>query len=249
MANGNAKSIYWGVVLNSDKKTLDSGSKQDLEAFFKRSTGSLLSYNAFKFVATITHDKDVNEFGEPKTIHLHAFIEFAEKRTLTSVLKELSKLLNVNENQLSLDKTNSDYLLVQYLTHKNDLEKTQYDYSLIRTNNEQLLNERYFKIYKQPREMEISLFQCRTISELINEQGAKEANRYRGLFNQIKQDQRQGYDQLYRDYEYSLETINLLENFIKTMLGLCENLNEANKMRIDLDSLKAEYEKIQIDRR
>jgi hypothetical protein len=79
--------------------------------------------------AWIIHDKDINhETGELIEKHVHAYVEFPNPRSFKSV----AELLNVPENQVQkvIDKNG----ILQYLIHKNQPEKYQYDFNDITSN-------------------------------------------------------------------------------------------------------------------
>ena len=116
------------------------------------------------------------------------------------MLNELVNRLMLDINQISVDGSNNPYLLGQYLIHKNDIKKTQYDRKLIDTNNIEKLNEildeqRPTKDSKQAELLE-HIKRSPTITELTDKVGLELANRYRPIFNQIKQEQRIDYQSL-----------------------------------------------------
>jgi len=79
--------------------------------------------------AWIIHDKDVNkESGELIEKHVHAYIEFKNPRSFKSV----AELLNVPENMVC--KVIDKHGILQYLIHKNQPEKYQYDFKDITAN-------------------------------------------------------------------------------------------------------------------
>ena len=94
----------------------------------------------------ILHDKDVDEFGQVKTKHIHLLFTYKEKRTR---LKRMLSLLN-GEIFGGMDKTRSlitiaiwkDYEFgIQYLIHKNDEDKYQYKVSDVYTSDLETLTE------------------------------------------------------------------------------------------------------------
>lgn len=88
--------------------------------------------NDMKGTATvfiINHDKDTNELGELIEKHTHVYIEYATPRKITTV----ANLLNVEPNFIELVKNKKSML--RYLTHKDDLDKYQYDDDEVYTNN------------------------------------------------------------------------------------------------------------------
>lgn len=136
------------------------------------------------------HDKDILPTGEPKKRHLHCFVELHEKATFNQFLAELGELLGINTDAISLEASNSPILGIQYLTHKNDQDKYQYNFEDIKTNNQEKLEMKYYGQYVSPQE---KLFKAMTTSksmlELTEKIGIDNAIKVRALFNQIKQEQ------------------------------------------------------------
>lgn len=190
----------------------------------------LSKYNSF--LATIIHDKDILENKEPKRIHAHVFIKSNAKLTCKQQLTQLVELLNINANQIQIQGTNNQYLQVQYLVHKNDLDKYQYNFTDIKTNDQKLLIELFDKIYKSPQELkdqsQRDILECKTIVELMSKQGLDFANKYRTTFNQIKQEQKLDFPTLMsyiETYERLIERLKLvltdntrLDGFIEARL-------------------------------
>lgn len=77
--------------------------------------------------AWILHDRDTND-GQLIAPHVHAYIEFTNPRSFKSV----ADTLNVPENMVCkvIDKNG----ILQYLIHKNQPDKFQYDFTEIHTN-------------------------------------------------------------------------------------------------------------------
>lgn len=189
------KYCYFGVIFNAQKESTNPSQELAL-------LQSLL-IKSFYFVATIIHDNWSDyelEKGERTTIHLHAYIETESKYTEKRFLQELTTLTNYNENQITLEGSNNDILLLQYLTHKNDKNKYQFSNDLIITNNLDLYTSKYESIYKskeqRANELISDIRNCRTLLELVDKQGLETANKFRNIFNQIKTEQRLQVDQL-----------------------------------------------------
>ena len=211
-------------VFNADKKSTNPAKELEL-------LQNTLLTDIFSFVATIIHDKDITDNGEPKTIHLHAYIETNEKHTKKQFIDILSELLQIDKQKISVDGTKSNVLMLQYLTHKNQPNKAQYEVDRIITNNKELLNERMNTKYKTKEQKNNDLLaditNSNTILELAVKQGIETANKYRNTFNQIKQEQKQ-------DYQSLIEQINLY----RIILGKINKLlnepyitNQENELR------------------
>lgn len=78
--------------------------------------------------AIIYHDKDVKEDGSLKTPHSHVYIKFNDKKSIKQV-RELFACKDEYGNDISTlsQVVKNDTLALQYLVHKNDPKKTQYD--------------------------------------------------------------------------------------------------------------------------
>lgn len=80
-------------------------------------------------IAYAKHDKDEIEPGVPKPVHFHVMIR-TQKVTTSKFIVKFFKHNGVvcNENMMQKSKHGSYCKMVQYLTHKNDESKHQYDY-------------------------------------------------------------------------------------------------------------------------
>lgn len=204
----NKKYQTFDIVLNAKKESTNP--LQELVQYCDLLCGSYKS-----FVATIIHNQDHLDNGELKTIHAHAVIDTPSKSTEKQVLTMLTNLLQVNANQVQINGSNNDYLPVQYLTHKNQPNKTQYEFNLIKTNQEAMLQARYEQDYisKEERQLhlEMDLIESRTLLDFMKKQGVEIANKYRNLFIDIKKEQRVTLEGLY----YAL---NQAEEFKKKLV-------------------------------
>lgn len=80
-------------------------------------------------VFIINHDKDKDDSGQPVEAHTHIYIEYETPRKITTI----SNLLKVDSNFIEVVK--SKKAILRYLTHKDDLDKYQYDDSEVFTNS------------------------------------------------------------------------------------------------------------------
>lgn len=178
--NLKSKSKYFCIVINEK-------APNELEAIQVR----LYDCAIFQFYASIIHDKDILSNGNLKVKHLHIYGEKSSQIALETLLNELCDKLNLNKEQISIDKTSNDFLYIQYLTHKNDTNKYQYDFNDIKTNNEAELLARYTKAYKQAlTEEEITdhLRNDKTLTDLIKNIGLDNTKRYLTIYNQMRKD-------------------------------------------------------------
>lgn len=206
----NAKFNQFGIVVNAQKESPNPST--ELEQLQR-----LLLKSKF-FVATIIHDKDTTEQGEPKAVHLHAYIETPQKHTKKQFLSLVVALLKVESNQVSIQGDNNGFLLVQYLTHKNDQTKHQYPVEKVLTNNIELFNYKYNQKYTDPATRAMYLIAdiktCRTLSELMDRQGLETANKYRSYFNQIKQEQQIDIESILTKYRQVQKVLSELVDMI-----------------------------------
>lgn len=84
--------------------------------------------------AIITHWFDTLDNGECKHIHTHIVIELPKRKRLSSILNGLADTLDIDTMMISVDKTRSLNASIQYLTHKNDINKYQYSVNEIKHN-------------------------------------------------------------------------------------------------------------------
>ena len=94
----------------------------------------LVSKQYVRFYAIAEHDKDISEDGEPKPRHVHILLNLFNGRTLGEVTRHFI--------DASLDAGNcfgkvvgDKKICFEYLTHKNDSEKYQYDIDIVECND------------------------------------------------------------------------------------------------------------------
>lgn len=93
--------------------------------------------------AYILHERDTKPDGTMKTPHFHVVAEFPCAKRLATWLNALAGSLNLNPLAVSVEKCRSFEGSFQYLVHKNDPDKHQYDPSTIKSN----LSEDNFNLY------------------------------------------------------------------------------------------------------
>ena len=102
----------------------------------------LSSLNFFDEWAFILHDKDVTDSGELKKPHVH-WVGRGDPRTVSCVAKKLG----LKENEVEHGRNFKS--LIQYLVHKNDPDKFQYDWNEISSNIDCL--SQYFRCVSEGR--------------------------------------------------------------------------------------------------
>ena len=126
MANLNTQTGKILIVINFEDKKVSKDIITLLKEWLEKNT---------KQYAFILHDKDILEDGTPKTPHLHAVCNMnSTKQRIATILNDLTKALNISAFLVSIDKYSSFNASLQYLIHKNNEEKHQYDIKDIVTN-------------------------------------------------------------------------------------------------------------------
>lgn len=129
----------------------------------------------------IWHDKDLKDDGTPKEPHWHINVVLKQWKTVTGVCK----LIKSEANTLAIpmiDKVEAH----EYLTHKNNPEKYQYDSSLIKHSGKQLVNEGEDK-EQINEEWLTTLINARTLREKAIKLG-KDYIRYRKQYEEFIDD-------------------------------------------------------------
>lgn len=178
--NLKSKSKYFCIVVNEK-------APNELEAICEGMNDCAI----FNFYALIIHDKDILSNGNLKTKHLHLFGEKPSKIALETVLNEFCNCFNLAKEQVSIEGTNNDYLYIQYLTHKNDKNKHQYELTDIKTNNDGELMARWSKTYKTPPSEEEIIEHLKndlTLAELVNNIGLDNSKKYKVLFDGFRKE-------------------------------------------------------------
>ena len=231
---GNTKSLQWLAVINGNiKEPLEALIKQ-LEAF----QSCLLNYNRFKYVFTIIHDQD-----SEKLPHCHVYITLYEAITLKDLLIELAELLNSTKEQISLEPTNSDFLGVQYLTHKNQPEKEQYSLELVKTNNNEELQRRMAEKYQSEQDLILeALSTSDTMSDLLKKISLADAKKYQSIWTTLLKERKHDIEALGEAYNKAINSYNALWELCDNLLATLENgLKDHEKRIINLEKFKKRF--------
>ena len=132
MSNLDTMTKSFNVVLNVPNKLDVSNFEkrlQNLYDFFDR--------NCIKY-ACIRHDLDTDKDNILKTIHYHLVIARSTRTRISTMLYTIADCLGYSDmdllNTIQVDKCDSIPLSIQYLVHKNNADKYQYDRNDIASN-------------------------------------------------------------------------------------------------------------------
>ena len=197
MAQGNTKSTYYGVIINPPKNEPYKARLENYQALIAKCMD-------FLFTASIIHDKDSLQDGTLKTVHLHVYLQTASI-TKNKLLDMLTSLIQCEREQISVDPSNNEVLLVQYLTHKNQPLKHQYDFKDIVTNDTSKLNVLYNTKYTAPLnnfDIQSKLQTTKTFTEFLNEVGIENAKKYQAVWDRLQKDKNgQNKDAIIKDLQ------------------------------------------------
>lgn len=137
--NLNARSDKFTIILNDNELKLLKNSN------FVRTKISCADNISVIFIAVIFHDKDQveDDNNRLKTPHYHLVVQFDRVYRCGTMIRLLSDLFKINENQITIDKCNSMAMQCRYLTHLDDFDKYQYNYTDISCNDYNVLSRYY----------------------------------------------------------------------------------------------------------
>lgn len=148
--------------------------------------------------AYIIHDRDNDDKGVIKRRHLHLVLECPTRRRVSYYIKHLSLMFGVQRTQVQVEVSNNFDWDVQYLIHKNNPDKYQYDVSEITTNmSVSELEERLLTVvHKEVTAKTIFeiIKSCKTKSMVIFRLGLGNANIYKSIIDTFVRDGWLGYD-------------------------------------------------------
>lgn len=124
MSNLNTKCSQINIIISlKDVNVADVSNR--LEKYLQYQT---LSY------CHILHDKDYDKNGIAKFPHIHCVLFNAPRKRLSTYINEISDYLKINPFAIQIEKAVNLEGCIQYLIHKNDIEKWQYTVDEIHTN-------------------------------------------------------------------------------------------------------------------
>lgn len=133
-----------------------------------------------KFYAFIKHDNDVDE-----RTHYHIVVCLNTSYAKNTIINAFATALTCNVDIVHVRKIRSFVLSVQYLIHKNDKDKYQYEYLDIWTNDVNELNTCLYANFSSY-EMDIEYLyelckKCGSLADIYKELGIQKAKQYRSL--------------------------------------------------------------------
>lgn len=148
--------------------------------------------------AYIFHDKDVDKDGVLKRRHLHLVLECPTRRRVSYYIKHLALMFGVERSQVQVEVSNNFDWDIQYLVHKNNADKHQYDERDIVSNIPlSELQERLLTVVHKEVTAKIIfdiVKSCKTRTMVIFALGLGNSNIYKAIIDAYIRDGWLGYD-------------------------------------------------------
>ena len=175
-------------------------------------------------VYIINHDKDNNELGELVEPHTHIYLEYETPRKLSTI----ANLLEVEANFIEIIRNKKGYL--RYLTHKDDLDKFQYDNSEVLTNSSVSYDLRLLGASLSDKEIAEYILEGRGLDLL----GIVPAGRLRTIQSLLHFDSSNATLQQVRELNYKLDkVVNFVEDLDISIKSLIANASTGAKDLIE----------------
>lgn len=174
------RASQWSLVLNNP---LENPSGLSCKMILDNLNG------IYPFIAVIYHNEDINEDGTPKTPHYHLIIESKRMRKET-LLKQLSKILNIPLNCISTKEIINFRKAVRYITHIDYEDKTFYPMWNIYT-NDKIYCDSFFReqIENICEEKLIEIVRVeRTTSKILLKIGKENYKKYSQIIRDLQKD-------------------------------------------------------------
>ena len=183
-----SKSSYFHLVIEKND-TLNNKVISEIEL-----NDYLKDNESIVFYAFVLHNKDVKESGEIEREHYHVVIVLKSPYSKTTIINDIAKCLMINKNCIGSRKIRDFVLMVQYLIHKNDKEKYQYDLLDIWTSDTNevigIMNEGISQ-YDLDINYLIELVNCcDSLTSVYKELGLKKSRTYRSILIDLWKDRR-----------------------------------------------------------
>lgn len=89
----------------------------------------------------VLHDQDVTEEGEMKRPHIHLVLETSTRHTFLGVLRSVCSAFLVDETRVSVRECRQQPMMIRYLMHMDDPDKTPYNPFDVVTDDPSTLNQ------------------------------------------------------------------------------------------------------------
>ena len=182
------KSSYFHLVIEKND-TLNNKVITELEL-----NNYLKDNESIVFYAFVLHNKDVKESGEIEREHYHVVIVLKCPYSKTTIINDIAKCLLINKSCIGSRKIRDFVLMVQYLIHKNDKEKYQYDLLDIWTSDVNevigIMNEGISQFDLDINYLIELVNSCDSITSVYKELGLKKSRTYRSILIDLWKDRR-----------------------------------------------------------
>lgn len=159
-------------ALSSQKKSVAIVVSLNAEDYanYVESAESLRDYLAANcsLWAFIKHDLDVQVDGSFKTPHVHIVATGLHRKRLSTWISDISKVMQVGVFAVNVEPLSSFEAQFQYLIHKNNPEKHQYDISEVVTNIPSDQYDLYLDASRAPLDFDEIVRLCESTDDLID---------------------------------------------------------------------------------
>lgn len=132
MANWNTQTKKHNIVIEATHDVSNPGKFHDCIWKYLAEWADKSAYSYFGIV----HDSDVDEDGVKKRVHSHLVLLTPHRVRIGTMVNRIADLLHVPQEAISDIPFESTPGAVQYLIHKNNPDKFQYDYTEVKTNHQ-----------------------------------------------------------------------------------------------------------------
>lgn len=150
---------------------------------------SFLNNSGFRYYYII-HDSDISENGEKIRPHIHLVVTGLKRWRVKQLLNDLAEVLDTNVENIQIEEVKNITASIQYLIHKNDTNKYQYDMKKIFTNDKDnlapILNETIVTLtITTDRLIQLILVEGMEKLELIKTIGIGSYSHYKSAINDL----------------------------------------------------------------
>lgn len=183
------------VILGSKKLPLPSS---HIKQWYYDRLISWCSEHCCNF-AFIMHDRDIADDGSPKWLHIHMALTMKSVGkgrnypSLLTILNALAKEIEIDGSSIQIDEMTSECGSIQYLIHKRDSDKAQYNESDIISSYTAEELHTFMECDEQTLSVSYLLHVCKTSKnriEIMQTIGLKYYKEYRLVINDILNDLR-----------------------------------------------------------